>query len=356
MDPPVSLLNDDAEVSGEEEGVHTALIDTLLSLVSRAHALCSELLRLSRRVSPLVFTPSFHAKYKDVLFDFEYLKAPEHDEDKIERSLDLLELSDSLKEDHLSVFKRYFMLFEHFVVYHQDLCQVTRDLQKGAYIQSTIDGLLHDREGKQLILEAFSMLGVLLLLLDKEIPSRQRQIVIVSMYRYVGTADIPNFKQICTLCSNTSYNWQAASGAASRAHNFPKDYPASLFSRLPIEKTFVSKIVTRLLSEDFYNQLVFFSVDSGNHRSRALAHQAAQLFVLLFFRPEILEQEFSVMRELFDKHFADNWVVCVYPTLYLDVTSAWHDYKAAQKVRNRSPSPLQPLRTQIHLIQVDCVC
>ena len=98
MDPPVSLLNDDTEVAGEEEGVHTALIDTLLSLVSRAHALCSELLRLSRRVSPLVFTPSFHAKYKDVLFDFEYLKAPEHHEDKIERSLDLLELSDSLKE------------------------------------------------------------------------------------------------------------------------------------------------------------------------------------------------------------------------------------------------------------------
>jgi len=120
---------------------------------------------------------------------------------------------------------------------------------------------------------------------------------------------------------------QQAGGDFSK---FPKGYPASLFSRLPIPKAFVTKIVTRLLSEDFYNQLVFFSAE-GNHRSRALAHQAAMLFVLLYFKDDILETEFSQIRELFDKHFADNWVVCVYPTLYIDVTSAWHDYKAARR-------------------------
>ena len=322
MDPTSSSS---AVLDAEEEGVHTSVIEALLSLVSRAHALSAELLRLSRRVSPLVFNKTFHDKYKEVLFDFAYLKAPEHHEDKIERSLELLELSDALKEEYLPVFKRFFLLFETIVVYHQDLTQITDDLRRGAYIQSTIDGLLQDREGKQLILEAFSMLGVLLLLLDKEIPARHRQIVIVSTYRYVGTADIPNFEQICSLCANTPL--QQAGGDFSK---FPKGYPASLFSRLPIPKAFVTKIVTRLLSEDFYNQLVFFSAE-GNHRSRALAHQAAMLFVLLYFKDDILETEFSQIRELFDKHFADNWVVCVYPTLYIDVTSAWHDYKAAQK-------------------------
>ena len=58
----------------EEEGVHTALIDSLLNLVSRAHALVAELLRLSHRVSPILFNEAFYSRYKDVLFDFEYLK------------------------------------------------------------------------------------------------------------------------------------------------------------------------------------------------------------------------------------------------------------------------------------------
>ena len=134
----------------EEGGAHTALIEALLNVVSRAHALCAELQRLSRRVSPLLFTSDFYDKYKDVLFDFEYLKAPEHFEDQVERSLELLELSDSLRDDHLPVMKRYFSLFEHLVLYHQDLIQIAQDLDRGVYIQSTLEGLLQDKEGKQL--------------------------------------------------------------------------------------------------------------------------------------------------------------------------------------------------------------
>lgn len=330
----------------EEGGAHTALIEALLNVVSRAHALCAELQRLSRRVTPLLFTSDFYDKYKDVLFDFEYLKAPEHFEDQVERSLELLELSDSLRDDHLPVMKRYFSLFEHLVLYHQDLIQIAQDLDRGVYIQSTLEGLLQDKEGKQLILEALGMLGVLLLMLDKEIPSRQRQVVIVCMYRYVGTADIPNFEQICSLCADTSFKWhqtlshqndqqQSQAERESRlmkVHKFPREYPSKYFSRLAIPTSLVSKIVTRLLSEDFYNQLVYFSLNdsNANHRSRALASQASLLFVLLYFHEEILEKEFSIMRELSDKHYADNWVVVIYPGFSLDVCSCWDHYKAAK--------------------------
>ena len=69
----MSSLNMEVDLE-EEEGVHTALIDSLLHLVSRAHALCAELHRLSHRVSPLLFNERFYQKYKEVLFDFDYLK------------------------------------------------------------------------------------------------------------------------------------------------------------------------------------------------------------------------------------------------------------------------------------------
>jgi WASH complex subunit strumpellin len=33
------------------------------------------------------------------------------------------------------------------------------------------------------------------------------------------------------------------------------------------------------------------------------------LYVILFFSPELLHKEKSVMREVVDKNFGDNWVV-----------------------------------------------
>ena len=44
------------------------------------------------------------------------------------------------------------------------------------------------------------------------------------------------------------------------------------------------------------------------HRSTALSTQAAMLYVILFFAPQILHTQQAQMREIVDKHFPDNWV------------------------------------------------
>lgn len=44
------------------------------------------------------------------------------------------------------------------------------------------------------------------------------------------------------------------------------------------------------------------------HRSTALANQAAMLYVCLYFSPSILQTQQAKMREIVDKYFPDNWV------------------------------------------------
>lgn len=44
------------------------------------------------------------------------------------------------------------------------------------------------------------------------------------------------------------------------------------------------------------------------HRSTALATQAAMLCVCLYFTPSILHTQQAKMREIVDKYFPDNWV------------------------------------------------
>ena len=78
------------------------------------------------------------------------------------------------------------------------------------------------------------------------------------------------------------------------------------FSRIPINTQFISIIVGRLRSDDIYNQIAAYPFPE--HRSTALATQAAMLYIILYFSPELLHTQHARMREIVDKHFPDNWV------------------------------------------------
>ena len=68
----------------------------------------------------------------------------------------------------------------------------------------------------------------------------------------------------------------------------PQGYPETLISRVPVERTVVTKLVGRLRSDDLYHLLPHYP-DTAE-RSTALASQAAMLYVLLYFVPETLKQ------------------------------------------------------------------
>jgi WASH complex subunit strumpellin len=52
--------------------------------------------------------------------------------------------------------------------------------------------------------------------------------------------------------------------------------------------------------------------------------------------PSVLEREQAAMREIVDKHFADNWVLSYYLGFTVDLSVVWAGYRAAS-VRAAAP-------------------
>lgn len=96
---------------------------------------------------------------------------------------------------------------------------------------------------------------------------------------------------------------QLGTGPAGRR---PPAYPEAYFARVPLRAHFAEMLLGRLRSDDVYNMLAAYPYP--DHRSVALASQAAAIFVLLFFVPDTLHNDNAKMREIVDKHFPDNWV------------------------------------------------
>ena len=59
------------------------------------------------------------------------------------------------------------------------------------YIQQTLEGVLLDEDGKQLICEVLYLYGVLLLLMDARIDGTVRERMLIAYYRHKGQARRP---------------------------------------------------------------------------------------------------------------------------------------------------------------------
>lgn len=92
--------------------------------------------------------------------------------------------------------------------------------------------------------------------------------------------------------------------------------------------------IGHLRSDDIYNQLPLFPLPK--HRSTALAHQAAMLYICLFFSPRILHTHTAVMREIVDKYFPDNWIISIYMGIIVNVAEGWDAFKAAKMAMNNT--------------------
>uniref|UniRef100_A0A8C9ZFA0 WASH complex subunit 5 n=1 Tax=Sander lucioperca TaxID=283035 RepID=A0A8C9ZFA0_SANLU len=301
----------------------------ILRIVSRGNAIIAELLRLSDFI-PAVFRlkdKSEQQKYGDIICDFSYFKGPEYYEGKLEAKPELQDLDEEFRENNIEILSRFYLAFESVHKYIVDLNRYLDDLNEGVYIQQTLETVLLNEDGKQLLCEALYLYGVMLLVIDQKIEGEVRERMLVSYYRYSAarsSAD-SNLDDICKLLRSTGYSSQPG---AKR----PANYPESYFQRVPISAPFISMVHGRLRSDDIYNQVSAYPLPE--HRSTALANQAAMLYVCLYFSPSILHTQQAKMREIVDKYFPDNWVISIYMGITVNLVEAWEPYKAAKTALN----------------------
>ncbi|KAM5136990.1 WASH complex subunit 5 isoform 1-T1 [Callospermophilus lateralis] len=303
----------------------------ILRIVSCGNAIIAELLRLSEFI-PAVFRLKDRAdqqKYGDIIFDFSYFKGPELCESKLEAKPELQDLDEEFRENNIEIVTRFYLAFQSVHKYIVDLNRYLDDLNEGVYIQQTLETVLLNEDGKQLLCEALYLYGVMLLVIDQKIEGEVRERMLVSYYRYSAarsSAD-SNMDDICKLLRSTGYSSQPG---AKR----PPNYPESYFQRVPINEAFISMVIGRLRSDDIYNQVSAYPLPE--HRSTALANQAAMLYVILYFDPSILHTHQAKMREIVDKYFPDNWVISIYMGITVNLGDAWEPYKAAKTALNNT--------------------
>ncbi|KAL3192578.1 hypothetical protein MRX96_058992 [Rhipicephalus microplus] len=299
---------------------------TLLHLVSRGNAIVAELLRLSD-VVPSIFKLDNRkdvAEYGDILLDYSYFKVIDQFENKIEANDQLQDRDEELRENYIDILTRFYLAFESIHKYTIDLNRFLEDLDEGIFIQQSLESVLVNDDGKQLMCEALFLCGVILLVVDQKIEGIVRERMLVAYYRYSAqrTSDESNFDDVCKLLRSTGFS--SATGA-KRPANYPEDY----FRRVTLNETYISMVLGRLRSDDVYNQISAYPLPE--HRSMALATQAAMLYVVLYFSPEILHNQQAKMREIVDKYFPDNWVISIYMGMTVNLVDAWEPYRAARQ-------------------------
>jgi WASH complex subunit strumpellin len=303
---------------------------TILKLVSRANAIIAELLRLSQFIPPVfkMETKEDRALYGPILPDFSYFDGSQYYESKIDASVELQDRDEEFKENHLEILIRFFKLFESIYRYVKDFNRFLEDLNEGVYVQQTMESVLLNEEGKQLLCEALYLYGVMLLLTDMKIDGTVRERMMVAFHRYSAEASVDsNVDDVYKLLRGTGYTMTKR----------PPNYPESYFNRIPIMDEFISMAIGRLRSDDVYNLISKYP--NPEHRSTALANQASMLYVILFFMPSTLHNQEAQMREIVDKHFPDNWVICIYMGISINLLDQWEPYKAA---RTALANTLQP--------------
>eukprot|EP01041_Mallomonas_annulata_P003104 gene3104-6094_t len=307
----------------------------LLRLTSRGSAIIAELLRLSSNI-PEVFRADDNKelnidqrKYLIILYDFQYFRDPDAIERKINENTDTVDLEQEFYEIHDEIIHRFYSLFESIWIYQSDLLKYIDDINNGYYIHHSLNSILDDVDGKQLLCEALYLYGIMLLSLEERIPGSIREKMLIFIYRHNTDGRLIHIDEVCKLCRTTGY---------IPGKKKPKSHPEGLFARCLPNTEYIRLVIGRLQSDDLY--LMSQAFPDPEHRSTRLATQASMLYVILYFCPDILHSQKITMREIVDKYFNDNWVIPTYMGHTIDLTVEWSAHAAAKSAIDNVINPI----------------
>eukprot|EP00124_Ichthyophonus_hoferi_P003041 Ihof_evm1s240 gene=Ihof_evmTU1s240 len=224
----------------------------LLALTGRGTAIITDIQRLSSFI-PNVYrlkTKVERDKYCDIIHDFHYFTMMEIVEKKISSNEELQELDNEFQENCVEILTKFLDTFAAIYKYAVDLNGYIEDLERGNYIHQTIEKILLDQDGKQLLVEALYLYGIMLMTVDQTIDGVVRERLLVSSYRYLkGNNVYGNMDKICSLLRATKFK---------TGQRRPVGYPEDLFQRCPINADFVDMVINRLCYDDIYNMLPYY--------------------------------------------------------------------------------------------------
>ncbi|KAJ3697216.1 hypothetical protein LUZ61_000921 [Rhynchospora tenuis] len=300
--------------------------EELLQFCARAETLIAELLLLSDRVPSQFLDPRFDP----VLFDLRYFESPRDYEARINASAELQALEDELNESCASYLQRFFLLANGVVQYHTELGKYLSNLQEGLCVHFTLEGILENKQGSQLLIESISLFGCLILLIEHKISGYLREKLLISYLRTNQTFKHQNLDQICSLC-----RLHKSTKPISDIINI--QMTEELFARFPFPKAVIDAVIISCLrGDDMYSNNRFFT--DPIHRTMALSRQGGHLFVLLFYSNGFLFDS-AFMREVVDRFFKDNWLVPVVVHFSVDLLVTWDPYREAKAALVECISP-----------------
>ena len=328
----------------------------LLTIVSRGSSIIAEIQRLSQYIPEDFTFPKTQVThpYSKILYDFEYFGRENEIESFIERDQDLRNLDEECRETHIEIVTRFSRLFESIVRYALDFLHYLQQLSQDYFLQMSVETLLKETDGKQLLGEALYQYGVMLLQMDNLIPGLVRERILVAFNRWRGSSLLLNYSKVCEICRSTGY---------VKGQPIPPTYPLEFVNRIEIPNDFVNLLIDRYRNDDIYLQMPNYP--DAEHRSVALATQGAMLFIFLLFSPNLLQEGNYIMKEITSRFFFDNWIVPYFMGSCFDLNVIWKPFPAAysaisetmqgnsQRYYQRMVSLLPKLHEQIRQILSD---
>ena len=98
-------------------------------------------------------------KYAKILYDFNYLSDQGKYDESIDNNIDLLDLDEEFRENHFQLLERFYGLFESIFRYVTDLQTYLDEMAQGNIVHYTLEKILLNFEGCQLMTEAIYMFG-----------------------------------------------------------------------------------------------------------------------------------------------------------------------------------------------------
>ena len=152
----------------------------------------------------------------------------------------------------MDIVERFYALFESIYQYYQEINDFIGRVQENYYIDFTMEQIMQEKEGKRLLIEAYYNYGVMLLLLDRLIPSIARERMMVCYVRYKSAFGSDNTTQVAKMCKNTGANFSKLENG-NKSPQIPAKYPMDYFSRFTTDRNLIENLINALKDDDVYN-------------------------------------------------------------------------------------------------------